>query len=66
MRPSTLISQVALIVAQSRDRQNRLSGIKLTSLGQGLQRIAVAAKKMKGNKKRKRYWTANVQCNVVK
>ena len=40
--------QVALIVAQSRDRQNRLSGIILTSLGLGLQRIAVAAKKMKG------------------
>ncbi|XP_078362236.1 chromodomain-helicase-DNA-binding protein 1-like isoform X2 [Oculina patagonica] len=38
---------VALIVAQSRDRQNRLSGIILTSLSQGLQRIAVVAKKMK-------------------
>jgi len=38
---------VALIVAQSRDRQNRLSGIILTSLSLGLQRIAVAAKKMK-------------------
>lgn len=38
---------VALIVAQSRDRQNRLSGIKLTSLSLGLKRIAVAAKKMK-------------------
>ena len=43
-------SQVALIVAQSRDRKNRLSGILLTSLSQGLQRVAVAAKKMKGNK----------------
>ncbi|CAH3149874.1 unnamed protein product [Porites lobata] len=38
---------VALIVAQSRDRKNRLSGILLTSLSQGLQRVAVAAKKMK-------------------
>nr|XP_058966664.1 chromodomain-helicase-DNA-binding protein 1-like [Pocillopora verrucosa] len=38
---------VALIVAQSRDRQNRLSGIKLTSLSLGLKRIALAAKKMK-------------------
>ena len=42
------VLQVALIVAQSRDRQNRLSGIILTSLSLGLQRIAVAAKKMKG------------------
>ena len=42
------VPQVALIVAQSRDRQNRLSGIILTSLSLGLQRIAVAAKKMKG------------------
>lgn len=38
---------VALIVAQSRDRKNRLSGILLTSLGQGLKRVAVAAKNMK-------------------
>lgn len=38
-----------MIVAQSRDRQNRLSGIKLTSLSLGLKRIALAAKKMKGN-----------------
>jgi len=38
---------VALIVAQSRDRQNRLSGIRLTSLSQGLRRVCVAAKKMK-------------------
>lgn len=43
-----VVPQVALIVAQSRDRQNRLSGIILTSLSLGLQRIAVAAKKMKG------------------
>lgn len=42
------VPQVALIVAQSRDRQNRLSGIILTSLSLGLQRIAVAANKMKG------------------
>ena len=42
-------TKVALIVAQSRDRQNRLSGIKLTSLSLGLKRIALAAKKMKGN-----------------
>lgn len=47
----TLVLQVALIVAQSRDRQNRLSGIILTSLSLGLQRIAVAAKKMKGNRR---------------
>ncbi|CAH3042058.1 unnamed protein product [Porites evermanni] len=40
---------VALIVAQSRDRKNRLSGILLTSLSQGLQRVAVAAKKMKAS-----------------
>lgn len=40
-----------MIVAQSRDRQNRLSGIILTSLSLGLQRIAVAAKKMKGNRR---------------
>lgn len=42
-------TKVALIVAQSRDRQNRLSGIKLTSLSLGLKRIALAAKKTKGN-----------------
>lgn len=40
---------MALIVAQSRDRKNRLSGILLTSLSQGLKRVAAAAKKIKGN-----------------
>ncbi|XP_074642312.1 chromodomain-helicase-DNA-binding protein 1-like isoform X2 [Tubulanus polymorphus] len=34
----------ALIVAQHRDRKNRLSGIKLSALSQGLQRIYKAAK----------------------
>ncbi|XP_070567712.1 chromodomain-helicase-DNA-binding protein 1-like [Ptychodera flava] len=36
---------VALIVAQHRDRQNRLSGIKLLALSQGLQRVYKEAKK---------------------
>ncbi|XP_035687270.1 chromodomain-helicase-DNA-binding protein 1-like [Branchiostoma floridae] len=40
---------VALIVAQSRDRNNRLSGIKLSALNQGLGRICTAAKRMKAS-----------------
>ncbi|XP_072016893.1 chromodomain-helicase-DNA-binding protein 1-like [Amphiura filiformis] len=36
--------KVALIVAQHRDRHNNLSGIKLTALNQGLQRVYKAAK----------------------
>ncbi|XP_068681305.1 chromodomain-helicase-DNA-binding protein 1-like isoform X2 [Montipora foliosa] len=38
---------VALIVAQSRDRKNQLSGILLTSLSQALMRVSSAAKKLK-------------------
>ncbi|XP_068747465.1 chromodomain-helicase-DNA-binding protein 1-like [Montipora capricornis] len=40
---------VALIVAQSRDRKNQLSGILLTSLSQALMRVSSAAKKLKGD-----------------
>ncbi|XP_066278036.1 chromodomain-helicase-DNA-binding protein 1-like [Branchiostoma lanceolatum] len=40
---------VALIVAQNRDRNNRLSGIKLSALNQGLVRICTAAKRMKAS-----------------
>ncbi|KAJ8017759.1 Chromodomain-helicase-DNA-binding protein 1-like [Holothuria leucospilota] len=39
---------VALIVAQHRDRNNTVSGIKLTALDQGLQRIYKMAKEKKG------------------
>ena len=40
---------MALIVAQSRDRKNQLSGILLTSLSQALMRVSSAAKKLKGD-----------------
>lgn len=40
--------QVALIVAQHRDKNNHLSGIKLTALDKGLQRLYKAAKKCNG------------------
>ena len=40
--------QLALIVAQSREADGRLSGIKLSALGTGLQRVARQARKMKG------------------
>ncbi|XP_078700136.1 chromodomain-helicase-DNA-binding protein 1-like [Branchiostoma floridae x Branchiostoma belcheri] len=40
---------VALIVAQDRDRNNRLSGIKLSALNQGLVRICTAARRMKAS-----------------
>ncbi|XP_030837594.1 chromodomain-helicase-DNA-binding protein 1-like isoform X1 [Strongylocentrotus purpuratus] len=39
---------VALIVAQHRDKNNHLSGIKLTALDKGLQRLYKAAKKCNG------------------
>lgn len=35
-------------MAQSRDNDGRLSGIKLTALSDGLRRVAVEAKRMKG------------------
>ncbi|XP_071807715.1 chromodomain-helicase-DNA-binding protein 1-like [Asterias amurensis] len=41
--------KVALIVAQHRDRRNNLSGIKLSALDQGLQRVYRAAKKCNGS-----------------
>ncbi|XP_019639122.1 PREDICTED: chromodomain-helicase-DNA-binding protein 1-like [Branchiostoma belcheri] len=40
---------VALIVAQDRDRNNKLSGIKLSALNQGLVRICTAARRMKAS-----------------
>ena len=40
--------QLALIVAQSCDHSGVLSPINLTALGDGLKRVAVQAKKMKG------------------
>ena len=40
---------MALIVAQSRDRKNQLSGILLTPLSQALMRVSSAAKKLKGD-----------------
>ncbi|XP_065892694.1 chromodomain-helicase-DNA-binding protein 1-like isoform X2 [Dysidea avara] len=40
---------LVLIVAQSRDKDGRLSGIKLTALSDGLRRVAVEAKKMKAS-----------------
>ncbi|XP_061593050.1 chromodomain-helicase-DNA-binding protein 1-like isoform X2 [Cololabis saira] len=41
--------QLALIVAQQRDRSNNLSGIFLTALDEGLKKIYVAAKKCKAS-----------------
>ena len=35
-------------MAQSRDNDGRLSGIKLTALSDGLRRVAVEAKRLKG------------------
>ena len=43
-----LFLQLALIVAQSRDHNGVLSPINLTALSDGLRRIALQAKKMKG------------------
>ena len=52
--------QLVLIVAQSRDKDGRLSGIKLTALSDGLRRVAVEAKKMKGMDN----WTSPLLCCV--
>lgn len=50
--PGRLLSpQLALIVAQERDRANNLSGIHLSALDEGLKKIYVAAKKRKGESK---------------
>ena len=43
-----------MIVAQHRDRHNNLSGIKLSALSQGLQRVYKAAKKCAGENIQKR------------
>ena len=43
-----IIFQLALVIAQHRDNRNHLSGIKLTALSQGLERIHKAAKRLKG------------------
>ena len=40
--------QVALVVAQRRESGGRLSGIKLSALSIGLQRVAKMARKKKG------------------
>lgn len=49
MPPGRILSpQLALIVAQERDRANNLSGIHLSALDGGLKKIYVAAKKRKG------------------
>lgn len=47
--PGRILSpQLALIVAQERDRANNLSGIHLSALDEGLKKIYVAAKKRNG------------------
>lgn len=43
-----LLFQLALVVAQHRDRTNVLSGIKMAALEEGLKKILLAAKKKKG------------------
>lgn len=50
MMPRFLVlsPQLALIVAQERDRANNLSGIHLSALDQGLKKIYLAAKRRKG------------------
>lgn len=45
---SFLSPQLALIVAQRRDKANNLSGILLTALDEGLKKIYVAARRKKG------------------
>ena len=40
----SFLMQLALVVAQHRDKRNNLSGIKLSALSEGLQRIYKAAK----------------------
>ena len=40
--------QMALVVAQCREGEGRLSGIKLSALSTGLQRVAKLAKRRKG------------------
>lgn len=50
--PGRILSpQLALIVAQERDRANNLSGIHLSALDEGLKKIYVAARKRKGESK---------------
>lgn len=52
MPPGRILSpQLAVIVAQERDRANNLSGIHLSALDGGLKKIYVAAKKRKGERK---------------
>lgn len=46
---SFLSPQLALIVAQRRDKAHNLSGILLTALDEGLKKIYVAARRKKGN-----------------
>lgn len=43
-----LLFQLALVVAQHRDRTNVLSGIKMAALEEGLKKILLAAKKKRG------------------
>lgn len=45
---SCSLLQLALVVAQHRDRTNVLSGIKMAALEEGLKKIFLAAKKKKG------------------
>ena len=47
---SSLSVQIALVVAQCRERGGRLSGIKLSALSSGLQRVARLAHRKKGMK----------------
>lgn len=46
-----VLPQLALIVAQQRDKGGNLSGIRLTALEEGLKKIYAAAKKNKGTVK---------------
>lgn len=45
---TTSSPQLALIVAQQRDKDNNLSGILLTALDKGLKKIYAAAKRKNG------------------
>jgi hypothetical protein len=40
--------QLGLIIAQTRDRKNRLTGIKLPALKEGLEKVAFKARQLKG------------------
>lgn len=62
---SLLSPQLALIVAQQRDKANNLSGILLTALDEGLKKIYAAAKRNKGTNAEHSVHVTNTSYNIV-